>query len=237
MLAGYAWGQTAPVYSEIARIRQNVRTYLDHLPRITCTETTRQSVRFTGSESTETREDSCDTHVYKLLSLQSAGIRGGRTHERLNDASLETSTGFLAALVDPTTDAGVHWLSKWNGRTVAVYTFHAATPQGFLLADSNGSFRVPFKGLIYADAVTAALVRVEMQCMDIPRQSEYIDADVTVEFSSFNVEGRAIDLPAHSRVHFRMRQGEAINEADYSAYRLSEFGANTRITFADEVVE
>ena len=250
MLAGYAWGQTAPdTATEIARIRENVRTYLDELPRITCTERTRQTVRIAGAESTETREDSCDTHQYKLFAVQSLGVLGGKAYEpvrrgsdwreRLIEASLATSTGFPAALVDPQADAGFRWVrvGKVNGRTVSVYAFRAAMPEGYLLADSNGSVRVPFKGVLYADAVTTALVRVEIQCVDIPPESEYVGADVTVDFSSFTVAGRGIDLPAHSRVHFQMRQGDTTNEADYSAYRLAEFGTDTRIKFADEAVE
>lgn len=61
---------------------------------------------------------------------------------------------------------------------MSVYAFYAAMPEGYLLADSNGSVRVPFKGLLYTDAATSALVRVEIQCVDIPRSSEYADADV-----------------------------------------------------------
>jgi len=30
--------------------------------------------------------------------------------------------------------------------------------------------RVPFKGLLYADAATGALVHVQIECVDIPRQ-------------------------------------------------------------------
>src|ERR1035438_5957468 len=134
MLAGYAWGQTAPDPAEIARIRENVRTYLDQLPRITCTESTRQTVRigsrFKGAEGTETREDSCDTRQYKLFAVQSLGVLGGKAYEEpkrrasdwrdgLREASLTTSTGFLAALVDPQIDAGFGWvrMGKVNGRT------------------------------------------------------------------------------------------------------------------------
>jgi hypothetical protein len=94
---------------------------------------------------------------------------------------------------------------------------------------------VPFKGLLYADAVTKTLVRVEIQCVDIPRESEYVGADVTVDFGSFDVAGRGINLPAHSRAHFQMRQGDAINEAEYIAYRFAEFGTSSDIQFADAV--
>jgi len=255
MLAGYAWGQTAPDPAEIAGIRGSVRTWLDQLPRITCTERTRQTVRIgsrhEGAESTETREDSCDTHQYRLFAVQSPGVLGGTYYEpnqkriapdwreRLKDASLGASTGFLAALVDPRADAGLRWVraGRVNGRPVSVYAFQAAMPEGFLLAGANGSVRVPFKGLLYADAATGALVWVEMQCIEIPRESEYIGVEVTVDFSSFDVAGRELNLPAHSRVRFRMKQGDTTNEAEYSAYRIVEFGTDTRIKFADEAAE
>jgi hypothetical protein len=94
--------------------------------------------------------------------------------------------------------------------------------------------RVPFKGLLYADAATGALEWVEMQCIGIPRESEYIGAEVTVAFGWFEVAGRELNLPARSRVRFRMKQGDTTNEAQYSAYRIAEFGTDTRIKFGDE---
>lgn len=238
LFAGSACGQTGPD-AELGKVRENIRAYLDELPRITCTEDTRQTVRVGGAATTETREDGCDTHEYKRLSLLSADVLRGRAYqprERLTDASLETSSGFLATLVDPHVDAGLRWIStlKMKGRAVSVYTFHAAMPEGFLLADTSGPVRVPFKGLLYADAGTGALLHAQIECFDIPRGSEYIGADVSVEFSVFNVAGRRIELPSHSRIHFRMQNGSTTNEADYSGYRLAEFGTNSDIKFGDE---
>jgi hypothetical protein len=97
--------------------------------------------------------------------------------------------------------------------------------------------RVPFKGLLYADEATGALAWVEIQCIGIPRESEYIGAEVTVDFGSFDVAERELNLPAHSRVRFRMKQGDTTNEAAYSAYRIAEFGTDTQIKFSDEDVE
>jgi hypothetical protein len=34
-----------------------------------------------GAESAETREDSCDTHHYKLYSVQTLGLLGGKDFE------------------------------------------------------------------------------------------------------------------------------------------------------------
>jgi hypothetical protein len=249
VVAGVAWGQTAPdTATEIAGIRDSIRTYLDQLPRITCTERTRQTIRIAGAESTETREDSCDTRQYKLYSVQTLGVLGGKYYEpnkkriapdwreQLKDASLGASTGFLAALVDPQADAGLRRIraGRANGRAVSVYAFQAAMREGFPLAEATGSVRVPFKGLLYADAATGALAWVEIQCIGIPRESEYIGAEVTVDFGSFDVAGRELNLPAHSRVRFRMKRGDTTNEAEYSAYRIAEFGTDTRIKFGDE---
>jgi hypothetical protein len=94
--------------------------------------------------------------------------------------------------------------------------------------------RVPFKGLLYADAATGALAWVEIQCIGIPRESEYIGAEVTVDFGAFDVAGREFNLPVHSRVCFRMKQGDTTNEAECSGYRIVEFGTDTRIKFGDE---
>lgn len=247
--SGVASAQTAPdKATEIAGIRDKIRTWLDQLPRITCIERTRQTIRMAGVESSETREDNCDTHQYKLYSVQTPGLLGGKYdesnkkraapdwREQLKDASLEASTGFLAALVDPRADVGLRWVrAGWaKDRAVSLYAFQAAMPEGFLLAGTTGSVRVPFKGLLYADAATGALAWVEIQCIGIPRESEYIGAEVTVAFGSFDVAGRELNLPAHSRVRFRMKQGDTTNEAEYSAYRLAEFGTDTQIRFGDE---
>ncbi len=249
VVAGAAWGQTAPdKATEIARVRDRIRTWLDQMPRITCTERTRQTIRIAGAEGTETREDTCDTHQYKLYSVQTLGLLGGKYYEpnkrptapdwreQLKDASPGASTGFLAALVDPQADPGLRWVrtGRVHGRLVSLYAFQAAMPEGFPLAEATGSRRVPFKGLLYADAATGALAWVEIQCIGIARESEYIGAEVTVEFGSFDVEGRELNLPAHSRVRFQMKQGDTTNEAEYSAYRIAEFGTDTRIQFGDE---
>jgi hypothetical protein len=74
---------------------------------------------------------------------------------------------------------------------------------------------------------------------------------VTVDFGLFDVAGSdvncskrttdpsacALNLPAHSRVRFRMQQGDATNEAEYSAYRIAQFGSDTRIQFGEETGE
>lgn len=190
----------------MASIRDHVRTFLDEMPRITCIERMRQTIGVALAKLTETREDSCDAHQYKLFAVQWMAGMGGRAYkapkrqtgpnhspapsdwrEQIKEASLGESTGFLAALADPQADAGLRWvrLDKLNGRAVSVYAFHEAMLEGYLLADPNGLVRVPFKGFLYADAATSALVRVD-------------------------------------------------NETDYRGYRLANFGVDSQIRFVDK---
>lgn len=59
-----------------------------------------------------------------------------------------------------------------------------------------------------------------------------------MDFGSFDVNGRIVELPSHSVVRFQMKQGgDAANEADYRGYRLANFGVDSLIRFADESVE
>jgi hypothetical protein len=124
-----------------------------------------------------------------------------------------------------------------SGRKVSMISFRVSASDGYALADTVRTMRVPYTGLIYTDPETGAFVRIEIRCVDIPRDSEYDGADVDIDFSSFRVNGRMVELPSHSVVRFRMKRGDAANEADYSGYRLADFGTDTQIRFVDESAE
>lgn len=248
-IAGVALGQNAPdPAATIVKIRENAHTYIDRLAVLTCTENTRQTIAIPGVTSTETREDGCDTTGYKLFAVQAVGLAGPRVNpkhaspdwrERLSGASLGTATGFLAALADTNIDTDLRWvrLVTLNGRPAAIFSFYVPEADGYVLADVKRTMRVPYTGRLYADPETGAIMRVEIRCVDIPRDSEYEGADVTVDFGSFTVNGRMVDLPSHSIVLFRMKKGNAANEADYSGYRMAIFSADEQIRFLDEPPE
>ena len=78
---------------------------------------------------------------------------------------------------------------------------------------------MPFKGFVYADYVTGAVVRISMKCTDIPVDSEYTGADVTLDYRAAQVAGQEVMVPAHYLAHFRTARGEVANEATFTAYR------------------
>lgn len=232
----------------LEKIRGSARAYVDELGRLTCTEDTRQTVRTAGVIWTERREDGCDTTEYKLFAVQAVGIAGPKVNvkrasadwpERLREASLGTATGFLASLADPNIDADLRWvqMATLKGRTVSAVSFHMPAADGYLLADSKRTVRVPYTGLVYADPETGAFVRVRIWCVDIPRDMEYEGAEVAIDFKVFLINGRLVDLPSHSVVRFRMEHGDATNEADYNGYRLADFSTDSAIQFDNSAVK
>lgn len=235
------------------QIREQVRNYIEELSRLTCIEKTRQTIAIPGVSSSETREDSCDTTNYKLYAVQSLALSGGAAYDpsrkrggatsdwpdRLRNASLEASSGFLRAIVNPEIQLEFRGMrtDKKKGQLLWVFTWSVPAGQGYVLEDPRGTIRVPYKGEIHVDADNGALVRARLTCPNIPHDSEFTDANVELEFGMFRIADRNVTLPSHSLVRFRMVRGAATNEADYSSYRFAAFGANSEIRFGNEVVE
>ncbi len=254
LMAGSAFGQNSSDVAMVAKIRDHARTYLRELTRLTCIEDTRQTISVPGVTSSETRQDRCDTRQYKLFAVQAVKLAGAPAgynrsrrpgasasdfSERLTDASLEANSAFFAAIVDPKSHADFRRVraDTLSGRQVLVFSFDVPASEGYVLVDGNRTVRAPYKGLIYADHVTGALVRASIKCVDIPRGSEYTGAELTLDFASFDVGGRSIDLPSHTVVRFQMDRGSAINEATYSSYHIADFSTDSAIRFDAEPVD
>jgi hypothetical protein len=239
----------------IQRIREQARTYIQDVPQLSCTLSTRQTVTIAGFALSESREDSCDTKLYKLFAVQAVTLAEGPAafrnrsrraagdsvssdwRDRLAEASLESASAFLAALVDPHTRTEFMWVrtGTLKDRRVSVFSFRVPASEGYALVDTMRTIRVPYKGLLFADPLTSALIRVEIKCVNIPRDSEYTGADLALDFSPSRVGGRLLPLPSHSVVHFQMTRGEATNEANYRSYRL--FSTDSEMKFETEAGE
>jgi hypothetical protein len=118
-----------------------------------------------------------------------------------------------------------------------VFSFHVPASDGFVLEDAKRTMHVPYKGFLFADLVTGTFIRAALTCMNIPRDSEYTAADLTLEFQSFDIGGGSVVLPSHSLVRFQMVRGDATNEANYGSYRFASFSADSEIKFGDAAEE
>ena len=225
--AGVVHGQT-PNRSERAlkTIREYALKYTKSLPDFTCVRVTQQSIGYnqqmkvpprlanpfinvveeelTVSGAQETYrilkvDKNIPEHLLKpppdlILRRISIG-EFGRSLERIFGA--ETGTRF-------------EWnrSGKLRGRPVAVLTFDVPRAHGVLVYDrlAKQDLMVGYHGLVYADAQTNAVLRVEMQSSDFPSESEFTRMELTFDYNAVKLGEHEVILPhrftldLHSRI-------------------------------------
>lgn len=224
------------------------------LPHYTCTQTTRQTIGIANFTLTESREDTCGSERNPLFATQAVALAEGpsRADRRAAGPPGSVSSGpvsadgrdpftemflpgefgrFLGIVFDPETGADVRWdrMATLNGRRVNVFAFRVPQSSGYLLTESKRTIQVPFQGFAYADYETKAVVRIDMKCTDIPRNSEYLNASVTLDYKLANVAGKEFVLPSHYQMHFQMVTGLKMSSAEYTDYR--RFSADATVKF------
>jgi hypothetical protein len=163
--------------------------------------------------------------AFRLL-LKADQRRGNFSHGEFGN--------LLDVIFEQATGADIRWdrLAVLNRRPVYVFAFRVPQASGYVLKEAKRTMQVPFQGFVYADYETKAVVRIEMKCTDIPRDSEYTYAGLTLDYKPAKMAGRESILPAHYLLNFQMVRGFAANEAEYTGYR--RFTADTTIQFEDE---
>jgi len=225
-------------------IREHALSDARSLPSYTCTERTRQTIVIEDFALTERREDTCGSQRNPLFATQAVALAEGPARS-VRDASpplggrdplmtmfLPGEFGRLLGIVfDPETGADVRWdrVAALNGRRVYVFAFQVPQSWGYSLVESRRTIQVPFRGFVYADYQTGAVVRLEMKCTDIPGDSEYTGADLTLDYKPAKVGDQEFILPSHSLANFHMVRGHATNDAEYTSYR--RFSTDSTIQF------
>ena len=220
-------------------IRQYALSYAERLPNYSCTQTNRQTIRVPGETLTESKEFDCgskqNTWFGTPAIVLAEGVHGlvpGASQPVAGETLSRGEFGKLLDIVfDPATGADIRWelLGILNGRNVYVFAFRVPQSRGYSLVESRRTIQVPFKGFVYADFDTRAVVRIELKCIDIPGDSEYTGADLTLDYKPAHVAGQEIVVPAHYLAHFQMVRGEVTNEAAFTAYR--RFSADSTVQF------
>jgi hypothetical protein len=244
LMAGYALG--APTVAEPAAALQAIReyalNYTKNLPNYTCTQTTRQSVLReqqvglrmvppTMELIEEQLSFSDNKEIRKITKIN--GIPASPDGpDQLRKTSLGGEFGYLLDIIfKPDTGANIRFdrLATLDGRRVYVFAFRVPQSSGYVLTESRRTIQVPFQGSVYADYKTRAVVRIDMKCTDIPRNSEYMNAALTLDYKPANVAGQEFVLPSHYQLHFQMVKGLVMSSAEYTDYR--RFSADATVKF------
>jgi len=240
--AGHAPAQTpskAEQAATLSAIREYALNYTKNLPNYTCTQTTHQTVLREASVRIVTTMElieeqlsfSHNKEIRKVAKIN--GIPASPDGpDQLTGTYLRGEFGNLLDIIfKPATGGNIKFerLATLDGHRVYVFAFRVPQSSGYLLTESKRTIQVPFQGFVYADYETKAVVRIDMKCTDIPRNSEYLNASVTLDYKPANVAGKEFVLPSHYQMHFQMVTGLKMSSAEYTDYR--RFSADATVQF------
>jgi hypothetical protein len=243
----------------LAAIRDYALHYTTRLPDYMCTQVMHRTYFPIARVRGRPRLDSFEEQItfvdhkgsYTVTRINGKAVaNGGRDQLGGIFSSGEFGT-LLARTFDPTAGREFRWERETaqNGRRMYVYAFRVPQARGYGLVEFGHTLLVPYKGLLYADPQTGAILRVEMQCEN-PQDSEYKELELNLDYKPALVAGQEFTLPFHYRLHTRRAVlavgtgkplvtgsgaavlSETINEADFKAYR--RFAADSSVTFGGE---
>jgi hypothetical protein len=138
--------------------------------------------------------------------------------------------------------------TSFTARPVQVFSFEVPRAHGERVFDRavDREILVAYKGRLYADADTNAVLRVETSSSDFPSDSEFIGIDLAFDYKPTKIGGREFVLPDRFNLQWHRHLPNSLTkvgalpkessvEAEYKSYRA--FSAQSGVTFpaADDV--
>lgn len=224
----------------IEKVRAYALGYAKNLPNFTCTQTTRQMMAResfgkmlppAGNVIEEQVSFVDNREIRKVVRINGRPAAAEGPDQQSGTISRGEFGNLIESIFDPATSADIRWdrATVLNKRPLYVLAYRVAQSQGYTLTETKRTIQVPYQGFVYVDPETMTVVRIEMKCFDIPKDSEYMVAALTIDYQPAQVAGREFILPAHYGLHYQMTRGRMINAADYSNYR--RFSADATIQF------
>jgi hypothetical protein len=225
----------------LAEITQNALAYTENLPNFLCEEVTRRHGDPTGQENWrlidtiqerlsyfEHKED------YKVVAVNNQLVTT-MTHDQLGGATSAGEFGsMLAEIFSPETDTSFDW-ERWatlRGRRMYVFSFRVRQSRSQYSIEERESRRriiAGYHGLIYADRQTGMVMRIFLECDDIPADFPIQKVSLDLNYDFIKVSDQEFVLPL--RADLRSRQGRFLvwNQIEFHLYR--KFGTESTIKF------
>jgi hypothetical protein len=149
----------------------------------------------------------------------------------------------LEDIFDPSSNARFEW-ERWatlRGRRMHVFSYQILKPYSkySIRDDQSGQTVVPgYHGLIYADRDSMRVMRITMECDDIPVSFPVQQAVEILDYDLATISGEKFLLPLKADLRFRAARALVWNEIEFHLYR--KFTADAAITFGgpdDDVPE
>jgi hypothetical protein len=224
------------------QVREYAMEYTKKLPNFICTQVTRRFIDPSGLEFWqlqdvvtaklsyfEQKED------YKIVFVNNRYV--DTTMDKIGGA---TSTGEFGSMMrevfDPATRTTFEW-ERWatlRGKRMHVFAYRVAEErsQWRILYEKTASVKPGYKGLVYVDRDTMAVMRITLEAENLPLSFPVQQALTTLDYEYQTIAAGEFVLPL--KASMRMRSGKLLvkNEVEFRSY--NRFGAEATITFTPE---
>jgi hypothetical protein len=225
----------------LARVSRESLRYQRELPDLICTQLTKRSVDDSGTgkhwkqrDRLEVEDDYVGGFVnHKLLMMN--GMAPRRNYQQLtgflSEAVLQ-SLGFLPRWIfGPQAKTQFEWKnwSALNGKPMHVFSVHLPASESQLTVASDRQSAVSgVEGIIYVDAATSLVQRLEIQ-MDLPAGSTIQEGFVRIDYGSVTISERQYLLPVKAEV--RARVGGSLERNETEVVRYQRYATETTLHF------
>ncbi|HLK69887.1 MAG TPA: hypothetical protein VKU19_40940 [Bryobacteraceae bacterium] len=226
-------------------IQHKALDYTESLPNYICSQYTKRFVDPTGTESWRLADtileqlsyvDHQEHYIVKMHN--DTPVTNNMTHDQLGGAkSSGEFASILRTIFDPATQTEFTW-ERWTSlrtqdnvlRPAYVFNFRVTQPRYSILHEgSKRTVTVGFHGEVFADRETKAVMRVKMQCDNIPPDFPIQNVSLVLYYDLIDISGQTFVLPLQSEVRSREGKYLARNEVGYHSYH--KYSADASISF------
>jgi hypothetical protein len=205
----------------LAAVREYALNYAGSLPDYTCIRVTQQksslvimkfalNPEFPGQHPDSTSSLTVDLkeeltvagkqESYKVLTTETNFPRAVKpADEAFGTISVGEFNAVPGRVFAPETGASFRWArsGKLRGRPVLVFSFEVPAGHGARVHDNvrGRDLLEGYQGLIYADAESKAVLRVETHMSDFSSESEFRGIDLTLDYKAVKIGEREFALP------------------------------------------
>jgi hypothetical protein len=223
-------------------IKANALNYSNNLPNFLCTQVTHRNADPTGTGEHWHQVDTIQEQLsffdhrekYVVTMVNNAPVTG-REHRKLGGATSEGEFGsMMYDIFSPTTETEFEWerWTTWHGRRTYVFSFQVRRDRSrydIYHEPSDRHVVSAYRGLVYADMVTKNVMRIKMECVDLPVDFPIQTVTQDLQYENAKIADQEFLLPSKAELNSKEGRYLVKNTTTFHLYR--KFSTEEKITF------
>ncbi len=225
----------------IEEAREYALNYTKQLPNFICVQVTRRDVDPTGSGNNWYHSDTITARLsyngvenYEVILHNNQPVTNGKDMRQFGGATSEGEFGsMLAALFEPATHTQFNWDHWGTLRRRKAYVFAYDVQQEFsrfrVEADDATTIEPAYRGLVYIDYETKAVLEIVMTPHDMPATFPIREISSKLDYDFETIGDTRYMLPLKSELTSTRARQMSKNDIEFRLYR--KFGTESSIKF------